>query len=62
MELSGRMNCCWWDENDDDPPCEDEGTFTTCDPVGGVVCAKHKCRCSQPILQLVLPFGGTHGG
>lgn len=24
-------------------------TFTTCEPIGGVVCEDHKCRCSKPI-------------
>lgn len=23
--------------------------FTTCDPIGGVVCEDHKCRCSKPL-------------
>lgn len=39
--------------------CEADATHTTCDPRGGVVCEKHRCRCSRPIgekpEQVVLP-------
>lgn len=29
--------------------CSNTATHTTCDPVGAVVCATHKCRCSKPL-------------
>ena len=29
--------------------CAEEASMTTCDPISGVVCLKHKCRCSQPL-------------
>lgn len=30
--------------------CEAFAFFTTCDPMNGVVCEKHKCRCSKPLM------------
>lgn len=32
------------------PRCANTAKYTTCDPVGGVVCEDHKCRCSKPLL------------
>jgi hypothetical protein len=59
------MKRCQWtlvaDWEDEVPePCEEEATHTTCLVRGAVVCGKHKCRCSQLILQLDLPWGDHH--
>lgn len=47
---------CRWDNLDDQidlgmpaASCPNTPTHTTCDPIGGVVCAIHKCRCSKPL-------------
>lgn len=48
--------CVWSNLYDvlDDPTvphevCVEPATHTTCDPIGGVVCARHRCRCSKPL-------------
>jgi hypothetical protein len=29
--------------------CFNVATHTTCDPIGGIVCETHRCRCSRPL-------------
>jgi len=43
--------CQWGDDcfDMDADTCSNTATHTTCDPVGAVVCAEHKCRCSKPL-------------
>jgi hypothetical protein len=43
--------CQWGDDCFDmnAETCSNTATHTTCDPVGAVVCAEHKCRCSKPL-------------
>lgn len=48
--------------------CANVATHTTCDPVGGVVCEEHTCRCSKLFASNVnahvipLPKPGTVSG
>ncbi len=37
------------DEGAQPEKCLEHATHTTCDPINGVVCEKHKCRCSKPL-------------
>lgn len=44
------MKCQWYGSiYKIEETCDNEAEFTTCDPINGVVCAKHKCRCSKLI-------------
>ncbi len=33
-------------------PCDAPACFTTCDPMNGVSCYKHKCRCARALEDL----------
>lgn len=37
------------DEGAEPEKCLEKATHSTCDPINGVVCDKHKCRCSKPL-------------
>lgn len=44
--------CDHWFEDDEGRPqakCEAPAHYTTCDPIGGVTCERHKCRCAKPL-------------
>lgn len=41
--------CEWYSSSDFQASCNEEAGYTTCDPMDGFVCEKHKCRCSKPI-------------
>jgi hypothetical protein len=56
--VAAEVTCQWVDDRTADelmpgesfePPCTEPATHTTCDPIGGVVCARHRCRCSRPL-------------
>lgn len=48
------MKCQWTNEAENaelPADCGHEATHTTCDPIGGVVCEAHRCRCSKPLAK-----------
>lgn len=48
--MADERKCEWTlDEPDGFRYCPRVATHTTCDPIGGVVCEEHQCRCSRLI-------------
>lgn len=47
------VRSCDFDYEDDNGvpirKCGAPALYTTCDPVGGVTCRRHKCRCAKPL-------------
>lgn len=44
--------CDYWFEDDEGRAhgkCGAPAHYTTCDPINGVTCERHKCRCAKPL-------------